>query len=56
MGSILTKDVGKYEIWAGNPAKLIRKRFKDGNRIIIDKSCWWNMNDEVLKRKAKKVQ
>ena len=25
MGAVLTKDVGDYEIWAGNPAKFIRK-------------------------------
>lgn len=25
-GSIVTKDVNEYEIWAGSPAKLIRKR------------------------------
>lgn len=25
-GSVVTHDVGDYEIWAGNPAKLIRKR------------------------------
>ena len=25
-GSVLTKDVGEYEIWAGNPAKFIRYR------------------------------
>jgi len=25
-GSILTKDVGEYEIWAGNPAKFIKYR------------------------------
>lgn len=25
-GSVLTKNVGENEIWAGNPAKLIRKR------------------------------
>lgn len=24
-GSVLTKSVGKYEIWAGNPARLIKK-------------------------------
>ena len=29
MGSIVTHDVGPYEIWAGNPARLIRKRFDD---------------------------
>ena len=25
-GSVLTKNVGEYEIWAGNPAKLIKHR------------------------------
>ena len=25
-GSVVTKDVGEYEIWAGNPAKLIKHR------------------------------
>lgn len=28
-GSVLTKDTGAYEIWAGNPAKLIKKRTND---------------------------
>ena len=25
MGAVLTKNVGEKEIWAGNPAKLLRK-------------------------------
>jgi maltose O-acetyltransferase len=25
-GSVVTHNVGDYEIWAGNPAKLIKKR------------------------------
>lgn len=25
-GSVLTKDVGDFEIWAGNPARFIKKR------------------------------
>ena len=28
-GSVVTKDVPPFEIWAGNPAKFIRKRFDD---------------------------
>ena len=28
MGSVVTHDVGPYEIWAGNPARMIRRRFK----------------------------
>ncbi len=33
MGSVVTKNVGPYEIWAGNPAKMIKGRFADS---IID--------------------
>ena len=52
MGSVLTKDVGPYEIWAGNPARLIRKRF--GDEIIEEllKSNWWTWNDEKISEYA----
>ncbi len=49
MGAVVTKDIGPYEIWAGNPARFIRKRFDDE---IIDgllKSKWWEMTDTQLK-------
>lgn len=52
MGSILTKDVGPYEIWAGNPARLIRKRFEDE---IIEKllnSNWWTWDDKRISEHA----
>ena len=48
MGSVVTKDVGPYEIWAGNPAKLIRKRFTDAT---IDQLCstkWWTWEEEKI--------
>ena len=45
MGSVVTKDIGPYEIWAGNPAKLIRKRFD--NEIITGllSTEWWTWDD-----------
>lgn len=52
MGSVVTKDVGPYEIWAGNPAKLIRKRFDDETIDVIIKSEWWNWEDEKIKKYA----
>jgi virginiamycin A acetyltransferase len=46
-GSVVTKDVPAYNIVAGNPAKVIKKRFND--RIIsrLLKEGWWD-NDHDL--------
>lgn len=40
--SLITKNVGPYEIWGGNPAKLIRKRFPDEIIDLLLKIQWWN--------------
>lgn len=48
MGSVVTKDIPPYEIWGGNPAKLIRKRFDED---IVNKLLeieWWNLEDKTL--------
>jgi acetyltransferase-like isoleucine patch superfamily enzyme len=53
MGSVVTKDIGAYEIWAGNPARLIKKRFSE---TIIDdlvKISWWEWDDYQLKKYSK---
>ena len=55
-GSIVTKDVGPYEIWAGNPARFIRKRFDDDTIEKLLKSQWWNWDDEKLKEYSDKFQ
>lgn len=54
MGSIVTKDIGPYEIWAGNPAKLIRKRFDDETIQKLIRIKWWNLEDELIKNYATK--
>ena len=48
MGSVVTKDVGPYEIWAGNPAKCIKKRFNDEIIDGLRKSKWWEYDVEKL--------
>ena len=56
MGSVVTKDVRPYTIVAGNPAKIIRKRFDD---IIIDRLLdieWWNLNESELSKYAKYIR
>lgn len=47
-GSIVTKNVGPYEIWAGNPARLIRKRFDDEAIKKLLQIKWWDWEDEKL--------
>ena len=50
MGSVLTHDVGSYEIWAGNPARLIRRRFDSATVARLEASCWWSLPDISLER------
>lgn len=49
-GAIVTHDVEPYTIVAGNPARVIRKRFDDDTIKLIEESKWWEMNySEVIK-------
>lgn len=47
-GSVVTKNVGAYEIVVGNPARIIRKRFNERQIIELEKSQWWNLEKEEL--------
>ncbi|QSX09274.1 CatB-related O-acetyltransferase [Alkalibacter rhizosphaerae] len=48
MGAVVTKSVGAYEIWGGNPAKLIKKRFSDDVIERILESQWWSLSFDDL--------
>ena len=52
MGAVVTKDVGAYEIWGGNPARLIRKRFDDKQITALEEMKWWDWSEEKIKEKA----
>lgn len=54
MGSIVTKDIGPYEIWAGNPARLIRKRFDDETVAALEEMKWWEWDDNKIEEYADK--
>lgn len=48
-GSILSKNVGAYEIWAGNPARYIKTRFTAQQIDEIKKIQWWNWDIKKIK-------
>lgn len=53
MGAVVTKDVPSYEIWGGNPAKLIKKRFSIKIIEKLEKIKWWELDEEKLKELSK---
>jgi phosphonate metabolism protein (transferase hexapeptide repeat family) len=46
--SVVTRDVGAYEIVAGVPAKPIRKRFPAEIAARIETLAWWDFSREAL--------
>lgn len=47
--SVVVKNVGPYEIWGGNPACLIKKRFKDDEIEKLLDIKWWGWSLDVIK-------
>ena len=49
-GSVVSQDIPPYHVAAGNPARIVGKRF---DRDVINKLNaikWWNWSDERIKR------
>ncbi|MEX0305576.1 MAG: CatB-related O-acetyltransferase [Leisingera sp.] len=44
----VTTDVGPYEVWSGNPAQLVRKRFDDDIREKLLALKWWNLPQQLI--------
>lgn len=47
--SLVTKNIGAYEIWGGNPEKLIKKRFFDEEIEKLLQIKWWDWSIEEIK-------
>ena len=48
-GCIVTRDVPAYTIVAGNPAKIIRRRFDERTEERLKALGWWNWSHEALR-------
>ncbi|MBR0099641.1 MAG: CatB-related O-acetyltransferase [Treponema sp.] len=46
--SVVGSNVEPYTIVAGNPARLIRKRFEDEMIALLEKFAWWNRPVEEI--------
>ena len=49
-GSVVTHDVPAYEIWAGNPAKQIRRRFSEDIAYDLEKLSWWDWSEDQISK------
>lgn len=47
--SLVTKNIGPYEIWAGNPARFIKKRFSDEDIEKLLQIKWWEWSLDKIK-------
>ena len=47
-GSVVTKDVPPYAVVGGNPAKIIKDRFKESIIQQLLEIKWWNYGPEIL--------
>jgi len=52
--SVVIKDVGDYEIVGGNPAKFIKKRFRDDQIEYLNNFQWWNKDEQWLEANISK--
>ena len=50
--SMVVKDIAAYEIWGGNPAKKLKKRFSEEIIQSLQELKWWEWRVEVIKHLA----
>lgn len=52
-GSVVTHNIPPYEVWGGNPAHFIRKRFDDATIDSLQKIAFWDWDEKMLNQYGK---
>lgn len=47
-GSVITKNIEPFTVVAGNPAKMIKRRFSEDEEVLIMQSQWWRLSLQEL--------
>ena len=52
-GSVVTKDIPRYSIALGNPAKVVSTRFDENTIQLLEELQWWEWDIAKIKRNKK---
>lgn len=52
-GAVVTKNIPDYTVVAGVPAREIKKRFTEKERIFLQEFKWWNKDIEWIKKNVR---
>jgi len=54
-GAVVTRDVEPYAVVAGNPARFVKWRFPEDQRLALLQSAWWSWPKEEVQGLAEKL-
>lgn len=54
-GAVVSRDVGDYEVWAGNPAQFRRRRFDEATAERLLRIRWWDWPKDLIEQYARAI-
>jgi virginiamycin A acetyltransferase len=54
-GSVVSRDVTPYAVVAGNPARVVRMRFRDDDVARLLRAAWWDWPIELVTEHARTI-